>query len=57
MATLESLIENPEEWEVPVPAEKRTAAYMAKLVERRNIFNAMKALQLQKLNRYTFIHS
>lgn len=54
LSTLETLIEHPEEWEVPIPEEEQTRSYKAKIEERHQIFNVMKSLQLTKLNRATY---
>ena len=54
LSTLETLIENPEEWEVPVPPEEQTRSYKTKIEERSRIFYVMKSLQLTKLNRATY---
>ena len=54
MTTLENLIENPDEWEPPDPELRASRAHKAKVAERVKIFNEMKHLQLQKLNRATY---
>eukprot|EP00095_Tigriopus_kingsejongensis_P003535 snap_masked-scaffold106_size358372-processed-gene-1.3 protein:Tk03535 transcript:snap_masked-scaffold106_size358372-processed-gene-1.3-mRNA-1 annotation:"axonemal 84 kda protein" len=54
MTTLENLIENPDEWEIPIPGHQQSQSYLAKLAERAKIFNEMKGLQLKKLNRATY---
>ena len=54
MSTLETLIENPDEWEIPIEAERSTRRYKSKVQERIKIFNEMKSLQLKKLNRATY---
>ena len=54
MSTLENLIENPDEWEVPDKIERESRNYKSKVQERQKIFNEMKRMQLQKLNRATY---
>lgn len=54
MSTLETLIENPDEWEIPIEAERKSRSYKSKVQERIKIFNEMKSLQLKKLNRATY---
>ena len=54
MSTLEALIENPDEWEIPLAAERSSRSYKSKVQERIKIFNDMKSLQLKKLNRATY---
>ena len=54
MSTLDALIEDPDEWEEPIPEVQQTRSYKSKIQERIKIFNEMKRLQLQKLNRATY---
>ena len=54
MSTLETLIENPDAWEIPNEEERKTRSYKSKVQERIKIFNDMKSLQLKKLNRATY---
>ena len=54
MSTLETLIENPDEWEIPNEILRRSRSYKSKVQERIKIFNEMKSLQLKKLNRATY---
>ena len=54
MTTLENLIDTPDEWETPDETVKASRAHRAKVAERIKIFNEMKHLQLQKLNRATY---
>ena len=54
MSTLENLIDNPDEWEVNTEDEKNSRSYKFKVHERQKIFNEMKRMQLQKLNRATY---
>ena len=42
MSTLENLIENPDQWEVPIEAERNSRSYKSKVQERQKIFNEMK---------------
>ena len=51
---LETLIENPDEWEIPNEALRRSRSYKSKVQERIKIFNEMKSLQLKKVNRATY---
>ena len=54
MSTLETLIENPDQWEIPNEEERQSRSYKSKVQERTKIFNDMKSLQLNKLNRATY---
>lgn len=54
MSTLENLIENPDEWEIPIESVRNSRSYKSKVQERQKIFNEMKSLQLKKLNRATY---
>ena len=54
MSTLENLIENPDEWEIPIEVVRKSRSYKSKVQERMKIFNDMKSLQLKKLNRATY---
>ena len=49
-----SILENfdPEEWESPEEIAKPN--HLSKVIERNKIFDSMKSLQLQKLNRATY---
>ena len=44
----------PEHWEAPTEQELQSRSHEAKIAERNNIFQEMKHLQLQKLNRATY---
>ena len=44
----------PEHWEAPTQHVIQSRSYRAMITERNNIFQEMKHLQLQKLNRATY---